>query len=233
MSTLNNYLLLIWKDPNTRRNFTIGKLTYQDKFYFEYSEEASLAEQYGWKPLDAFSEKRQYESDVLFPVFSSRLPDRKRRDVHKILEKYNLKEFDEFELLRKSGARLPIDTYEFIDPIFPNDESIQKVFFIMGIRHHAPCQGTNCNLLPSVALGDKLILKHEPSNQYDPYAIQVLTKQGELLGYIPRYYTQSILYRIQHGDTYSCQILEVIANCNCSECIKVKLDIPETIYQEQ
>ena len=27
---------------------------------------------------------------MLFPVFSSRLPDRKRRDVHKVLEKYGL-----------------------------------------------------------------------------------------------------------------------------------------------
>ena len=53
---------------------------------------------------------------MLFPVFASRLPDRKREDIDKILQKYGLKEFDEYELLKKSGARLPIDNLEFIVP---------------------------------------------------------------------------------------------------------------------
>ncbi len=85
-----------------------------------------------------FLEEKVYESDVLFPVFASRLPDRKRRDINKILEKYGLVEFDEFELLRKSEARLPIDTYSFIDPIFSADETVEREFFVMGVRHHSP-----------------------------------------------------------------------------------------------
>ena len=36
-----------------------------------------------------YPEERVYESDVLFPVFASRLPDRKRRDIDKILEKWD------------------------------------------------------------------------------------------------------------------------------------------------
>ena len=52
MPTLNNYLLLIWKDPNTRRNFTIGKLTYQEKYFFEYLEDTSLAEHWSQVPSD-------------------------------------------------------------------------------------------------------------------------------------------------------------------------------------
>ncbi len=57
-----------------------------------------------------------YTDTVLFPVFASCLPDRKRKDIDKILQKYGLKEFDEYELLKKSGARLPIDNLEFIVP---------------------------------------------------------------------------------------------------------------------
>ena len=34
-NNIHNYLLLIWKDPSSRRNSTVGKLTRSDKFYFE------------------------------------------------------------------------------------------------------------------------------------------------------------------------------------------------------
>ena len=36
--------------------------------------------------------------------------------MDKILEKYGLAQYDGYELLRKNGGRLPIDTYEFICP---------------------------------------------------------------------------------------------------------------------
>lgn len=226
MLEFDNYLYLIWKDPKTRQNFTIGKLSHNEKYKFEYCKTAAEAENVGWTRLDAFPESKTYESDVLFPVFSSRLPDRKRRDIEKILEKYSLNEFDEFELLRKSGARLPIDTYEFVDPIFPETESIERDFYVMGIRHHAACKGNNCERLPTVNIGDLLLLKGEPENKYDSFAIRVLTNQGEHLGYIPRYYSQAIAERLQKKMTYSCVVLEVTSESNCSECIKVRLNMP-------
>lgn len=96
------------------RKYVVGKLTCDCNYKFEYCYDNEAIEA-GWQPLVAFPERRVYESEILFPVFSSRIPDRKRRDIQKILDKYGLKEFDEFELLRKSGGHLPIDTYEFLD----------------------------------------------------------------------------------------------------------------------
>ena len=55
-----------------------------------------------------------YRSEELFPAFSSRLPDRKRKDIDKILKKYNLDEYDTYELLKRSGAKLPIDNLQFV-----------------------------------------------------------------------------------------------------------------------
>ena len=115
----NRFIYLIWKDPITRNNFIVGKISRNEKYTFEYCGEFEKAEKYGWLKLEGFPEKKVYESDILFPVFASRLPDKKRRDIDKILEKYELSEYDEFELLRKSEGRLPIDTYSFIDPISP------------------------------------------------------------------------------------------------------------------
>lgn len=221
-----DFLYLIWKDPNTRRNFTVGKLVRGEKYQFEYCEEYVEAKKCGWRELGAFPEEKVYESVNLFPVFSSRLPDPKRRDIQKILEKYGLTSYDEYELLKRSGARLPIDTYEFIDPIFPEDENIQRDFFIMGIRHSTPCEGKNCTLLPSISVGDILVLTPEPENKNDPGAICVETQKNEKLGYIPRYYNRGILERLAKGLSYSCHISEINLSNKCSECVKVRLNIP-------
>ncbi len=119
----HNYLYIIWKDPQTRRNYTVGKLAKTDNGYsFEYCNEYENAVKVGWQLIQAFPEIKKYESKDLFSVFSSRLPDRKRRNINDILNKYGLSSYDGYELLKQSGGRLPIDTLEFIDPIFSLNE---------------------------------------------------------------------------------------------------------------
>ena len=225
-----DFLYLIWKDPRTRRNFTIGKLSREDSYYtFKYEHDSIRAEEYGWQKLSAFpDDKKLYRSKTMFPVFSSRLPDRRRKGIEKILEKYGLTEFDKYELLKKSGARLPIDTYEFIDPIFPEDETVQRDFYVMGIRHYASCNGENCSNFTNIEIGNSLFFEEEPNNEYDPLAIRIINKNGEHLGYVPRYYNEEIVNRLHKGMTYSCTVIEVNLNAsdNCSECIKVQLVMP-------
>ena len=224
-NSVHNYLLLIWKDPSSRRNYTVGKLTRGEKFYFEYFGEYELAKKAGWRELEAFPDNKVYENTELFLPFSSRLPDKKRRDIKVILEKYDLPAYDEFELLRKSGARLPIDSYEFVDPIFPEDKTIKREFFIMGIRHVADCEGKNCPNLPNMSIGDQLVFVEEPENENDKYAIRVETANGESLGYVPRYYNQSVLERLKKQSTYSCEVIDINQNGPFADCIIVRLSI--------
>ncbi|MBO5376986.1 MAG: DNA-binding protein [Ruminiclostridium sp.] len=226
MTQKNRYLYLIWKDPLTRQNFTIGKLGSGSKYFFEYAADIGKAEKNGWTKFEVFPEEKLYESDALFPVFASRLPDKKRRDIDKILEKYGLSTFDEFELLRKSEGRLPIDTYSFIDPIFPDDQTVQRDFYIMGVRHHALCEGKDCSLLPMINVEDELIFEKEPENEFDINAIKVQTSAGDILGYVPRYYNEAILERLKKSMTYSCKIIDINRSQGCSECIKVRLNMP-------
>lgn len=224
---MEQLLYLIWKDPKTRRNYTIGKLSKDEVYSFEFCAEIDDAEKAGYKRPEAFQEKKKYVSDVLFPVFSCRLPDRRRRDIEKILEKYGLDEYDEFSLLKKTRAKLPIDTYELIDPIFPEDSSIEKDFYVMGVRHYAKCGGQNCEHFSSVKLGDGLILEHETENYYDPNAICIKTITGELLGYVPRYYSEAVCFRLHAGVTYSCVVIEMNKTKLCAQCIRVKLKMPK------
>lgn len=55
-----------------------------------------------------------YENTKLFASFRARLPDRRRPEIKEILETYGMTEYDEFELLKRSGAKLPTDNYEFV-----------------------------------------------------------------------------------------------------------------------
>lgn len=48
---------------------------------------------------------------------------------------------------------------------------------------------------------DALTLKREPGNEYDKYAIEVYTKDGEKLGYIPRK-NNKIFARLMDGGKY-------------------------------
>jgi len=128
-----DYIYLIWKEPNTRRNYIVGQLSKNGQYEFSYGHEVKEAIDNGFELLIPFGDiNKVYKSDMLFPAFSSRLPDKKRRGIEKILLKYELQEYDEFELLKRSGARLPIDSLEFIEPIPEEYNGIIKRTFYMG-----------------------------------------------------------------------------------------------------
>ncbi|GCD11646.1 hypothetical protein [Clostridium tagluense] len=108
MSSLNtrDYLYLIWKDYKTRQKYIIGELSKNGKYEFKYRiNDVDNAIKNGFEPLIAFANINEvYESYDMFPAFSSRLPDKRRKDVKEILAKYELEKYDAFELLKKSGG---------------------------------------------------------------------------------------------------------------------------------
>lgn len=227
MKNKHDFLYIIWKDPGSRRNYIIGKLSRANGYTFEYCNEYEEAQKVGWKLLEAFPEVRVYRSDELFAAFAGRLPDPKRRGIDAILQKYGLTEYDGYELLRKSTGRQPMDTYEFIDPIFADDESIQREFYVMGVRYYAGCHGDDCSKRPDIRKGDELILTTEPENAWDPFAVKVKTQSGYMMGYVPRYYSESVSDRLEQGTSYSCTVLEIEHDLKCDSCIKVRLKIPK------
>lgn len=222
-----DYLYLIWKHPDTRRQYIVGALSKNGCFEFEYSYEIDKAVKAGFSHIAAFEDfNKKYTSEKLFPVFSSRLPDKKRRDISEILKKYNLNEYDEYLLLKNSGARLPIDTFEFIDPIFDDEENVSRDFFIAGVRHYVPCSDEKCDFSNlNIALNDELVLKLEPDNTQDSFAVQIFSRNGDKLGYIPRYYSKQVTKTLKENKIVTCKVIEFNPNYNCRECIKVSLTI--------
>lgn len=222
-----DYLYLIWKHPDTRRQYVVGVLSKNGAFEFEYSHEIDSAIKEGFNQITAFEDvKKKYTSEKLFPVFASRLPDRKRRGISEILKKYNLDEYDEYLLLKRSGARLPIDTFEFVDPIFEDEQTVSRDFFVAGVRHYLPCSDDKCNFENiSINLNDKLVLKLEPDNEKDSNAVEIFNSEDVKLGYIPRYYSKQVTKMIKENKEVTCKVIEFNSDSNCRECIKVNLTI--------
>ena len=149
MSRANNrdYIYLIWKDYKTRQRYIVGELSKNGKYEFKYRiNSRDRVMEKGFEPLIAFPDINEvYESYEIFPAFSSRLPDKRRKDIKEILSKYKLEKYDAFELLKKSGGKLPTDSLEFIDPIFLDEKNIEREFYIAGVRHYDYCNGEEKN----------------------------------------------------------------------------------------
>lgn len=221
-----DYLYLIWKSGQSGQQYIVGQLTRNSHYEFRYCSEVKAAIEDGFAPLLCFPDlNKQYEDEKLFSVFSSRLPDRKRKNINDILKKYELEDYDEYELLKRSGARLPIDNLAFIDPILDGEKDLTRIFFVAGVRHYLNCEGDDCSKAIEITRGDEVYLKKDLENIYDINAVQVLDSSGKILGYIPRYYSNSVAELLETKKKISCHIYNVDKNQNCNECIKVIMEI--------
>lgn len=188
-----DYLYLIWKSEKSRKQYIVGQLTKNSQYEFRYCEEVESAIADGFIPLLCFPDlNKVYKDDKLFSIFVSRLPDKRRKNIRDILNKYGLEEYDEYLLLKRSGARLPIDSLEFIDPILDMENDLTRIFYMAGVRHYLDCDGKDCSGAVEVTRGDEVYLKREPDNQYDQNAVQLLDVTGKVLGYVPRYYSAGV-----------------------------------------
>lgn len=221
-----DYLYLIWKAEKNRKQYIIGELSKNAHYEFKYCDEVSEAEKEGFRPLVSFPDLESvYCSKVLFPVFESRLPDKKRKDMESILKKYDLDEYEPYQLLKRSGARLPIDSLFFIDPIIDTSKPFNRKFYVAGSRHYIGCNGTECDMSLEIETGEKVLLELEPGNKKDKKAVKVLNNNNQMLGYIPRYYCSSVFDLIQEGRNLKCTVLNVDKNMCCDECIKLMLEV--------
>lgn len=233
-----NKLLVVWKDINSRSRFIIGELVKDDDEYsFKYNYEIDEARKNGFNGIIGLSDfKKTYNSEKLFPVFSSRLPDRKRKDIDIILEKYSLEKYDAFELLKACGGRTPIDTIEFVEPIdlktLDYTEEILRDFFIAGIRYCEICDGKvenitedKCTIKEPLSIGERLYLKLEPENKYDKYAVALYNKRNVKVGYIPKFFSEAIAEAVSSKHYVDCKVDFFNSTSCCQECTKVSLII--------
>lgn len=115
------YLYLKWFDYETNKKHLIGALIrdkQNKKYYFKLNQlylETAIKEKNISKQILPFSDlDKIYESDEIFAIFKVRLPKIERfseEELNDLLEELEMKEYDEFEYLRKTNGKLMTDNY--------------------------------------------------------------------------------------------------------------------------
>lgn len=120
MDELDDIIYVLWEYQNDKIKecYFIGRIERKgpDCYTFTYEKDNPLfAVKKGFKLFPEFADtNKEYTSSKLFNTFASRLPNRNRKDIANILKKYDLLEYDEFNLLREGHGILPIDNLIFI-----------------------------------------------------------------------------------------------------------------------
>ena len=199
-------LLMIWKEPISRRRFIIGELSRDENlYYFNYvNPELDSAREKGFQYFPGFYDlKEEYTSSDLFANIDTRLPNPARPDYLEILNYYDLRvNSTKMEILRATKGRLLTDNFEFVPPFDGNDKI---EFDIAGTRYYLVEEKVRENL----KINDDLELEQEVDNKEDEYAIKVLYSLGNekiLLGYVPRYYSKDLSLLLEKGVKYSAKI---------------------------
>ena len=199
-------LLLVWKEPKTRRRYTIGKLTYENnKYTFTYIDpELNDSKKSGFLFYPGFSDlDKTYTSDNLFPNIETRLPNKARPDYLDILNMYGLTlESTEIDILKATKGRLLTDNFELV-PAFDKNSKIE--FDIAGTSHYL----IDNNIKNSLRINSNVKLVRDLKNEYDRYAIKVIYDYNgdeTILGYVPRYYSKDLSEILEEDVNYSAKI---------------------------
>lgn len=191
-------LILAWEAPKTsvdRTRWAIGELNATPsgaEFHYylgvEFSEK-NCGREYqklldaGYVGFPSFypADKPQVFSVDVITAFRRRLPPEKRSDFQQYLMHYGLDvaaEVDDMTLLGVTGARLPSDGFELVDPLTARLEQFEVAVQIAGYRHYLD----NARDLKE---GAKVLLNFDSENQYDPCAI-AFTFDGKVIGHVNR-----------------------------------------------
>ena len=113
---------------------------------------------------------------------------------------------------------------------------MKRQFFIAGVQFRPWWeidQAAN-NLLA----GDKLLLKPEPTNKFDPNAVQIIAKHQMIehevsggftevfLGYVPKKFSSEVSAMLGIGAPITCIVDEVNPDAKTYEMIRVTVQIP-------
>lgn len=175
-------LWLIWQNVETRQRYHVGRLLHEDGIYtfsYEtkgYRRKLKEAMDNGYRPHLAFPDTgKVYTSTQLFGPFARRLPDPRRPDYGTVLQELGLpSSCTEMDVLRASGGVLATDSYEFVSPIFIENNQYDLDFFVAGWRYY---EGES--IINQLHRGDEVNFSLDPKNPNDSKAVVIKTMNGE------------------------------------------------------
>jgi len=110
-------LWLVWKKED--KTFKVGELhRRRGKYYFKYDVKGvERASEYNFRLLPYLPKvDAEYFREELFRSFAERIPSKEKRNIDEVLRQHDVEEYDEFELLKKTGGKSEYDNLEFVVP---------------------------------------------------------------------------------------------------------------------
>lgn len=109
---------------------------------------------------------------------------------------------------------------------------MKRSFFIAGVQFRPRAEINTA--VEEMKVGDKLTLCPEPTNKFDPNAVQILTNiegdqedhAGIFLGYVPKKFSSEVSGMLGIGAPVICTVDEVNPAAKTYEMIKVTVQIP-------
>jgi hypothetical protein len=205
-------LFVNWQDDSSRRIFPVGRLvTLKDDGYeFAYIAAARDAEQFGFAPFQAFPDLAQvYRAQELPAFFRNRLLQPGRPDYPQYLQELGLESATAtpVEILARSGGRRVTDPLEVFAELVPAGDRFEAHFFVRGIRHHVGAE----EAVAELHSGDRLHLKHEPTNDVNTNAHLLLCHDGRSVGYVPDYLVDNLRDLIDGDESLRVEVVRVNA----------------------
>jgi len=133
-------VMYLMKSDKNGNKVLIGELAKTgDEYTFKYTPE-KIDKPEGFFKVPTFKDvDRVYTSDKLFLFFANRLYDRGRPDLPQLLERHGLRDYDEWELLKATKARLMTDSYELsLSPISSIEMGLDVKMSILPIPYLTP-----------------------------------------------------------------------------------------------
>lgn len=182
---------LTWQHLDRRRHIVAEVELQNERLVFRYLEDRDLedAKMKGFTGYPAFPDfSHEYTNGVL-ESFESRLPSPRRGDFQRYLDYWFVSADASptpFQLLVHTGGALPRDGFRFI-PILPTVGTFEFVTEVAGARRYLDADLRPIGSTSVLQPGESVLLRDEPSNEYDTEAVEVLRAADEKrIGYLMR-----------------------------------------------
>jgi hypothetical protein len=202
-------LFVAWQNPVTRRFSPVARLAQiegdgcENCFEFVYIAGASEADRF--QPFVSFPDLHQvYRARELFPMFANRILSRSRSDYPEYLSQLGLpaSTTSPVTILSRSSGRRATDTLELFPlPEFEPDFGYRTWFWAHGMRLLTPAGRERILALNPE---EQIYPQCEPDSPVDGDAIELLSFDGQRIGYMPSY-----LLDDAHTLQETCSVCEV------------------------
>lgn len=134
-------------------------------------------------------------SDAL-SVFLRRLPSAERSDYDDFLRTFGLSpkaRWTGLSVLSYTGARLASDSFSFTETFEGFDRPFRFIFDVAGFRRREPDHS-------GLSVGEQVRFVAEPTNQFDPHAVQIQRCNGTQLGYVSSLQSARVAAWLREGE---------------------------------